>query len=339
LFLTLTLLDVGSGRFVNNPVFIVGPHRAGSTLWHNLIAMAPGVLRLPEPRFLGRERQKDFRYFLQTQVGDLADDNSIDRLVELCLSRRDLPGLGGAMWKFKGVEAVDNPRLRPVMAARIKESDRTIGSIARILLEELTRFSNSTRACVKFPVEVRHIPTLVHWFPDCRIVHITRDPRALAMSKANDPSGTAVKVAAHPRLAWAIRKGALWLVISQYRLSARMHLRCKGLENYRLFHYENLLAEPRKTLADLCQFIGIDFSEDMLEPQKGQHEHQPSSLTGKQQKAFDPAAAVRWRKVISPVDNMIVLRLTRKSMTQLGYDPETHPILRTADQHQQPVGV
>jgi len=320
---------------VEDPIFIVGPHRAGSTLWHNLITMAPGILRLPEPRFLGRPRQRDFRYFLRTQVGDLGDDGNLDRLVKLCLSRRNLAGLEGAMWSFRGIAAVDDPRLERATAARIKRSDRTIGSIARILLEELTIWSDCTRACVKFPVEVRHIPTLVRWFPDCRVVHITRDPRALAMSKFNDPSGTASKVTAHPRLAWPIRKATLALVIMQYRLSARMHDRCQGMKNYRLFRYEDLLASPRRTLTELCEFVGVDFSEEMLEPQKGRHEHQPSSLTGKQQKAFDPAAAVRWRNVISPCDNWLTLTFTRGAMAQLGYNPETHPILRKVDENRQ----
>ncbi len=242
------------------------------------------------------------------------------------------------MWKFKGSEAADDPRLSQALARRIKDSNRTIESIVRILLEELTQFSGCTRVCVKFPVEVRHIPTLIRWFPDCRIVHITRDPRALAMSKSNDPSGTARKIAAHPRLAWAIRKAALAMVIRQYRLSARMHDRCKGMKNYKLFRYEDLLAEPRKTLVELCEFIETDFMEDMLEPQKGRHEHQRSSLTGKQQKAFDPTAAVRWRKVISPLDNLLILGLTQTSMSRLEYDPETHPIGQIADKYQQSVG-
>ena len=321
---------------MTDPIFIVGPHRAGSTLWHNLLAMTPGILRLPEARFLGPRRQRDFLYFLQS-LGDLTEDANVDRLVRLAFSRERVLGLGGAMWKFKDLTVVDDLEFKRSVAEKIKRSDRQIGSIARILLEELACFSGCNRVCLKFPVDVRHIMTLVRWFPDCRVVHITRDPRALAASKANDPSGTAMRVAAHPRLAWAIRKVALALVISQYRLSARMHQQCKALSNYRLFRYEDLLAEPRKTLVELCQFTGTSFSEDMLEPEKGQHEHQPSSLTGKQQKAFDPAAAVRWRKVISPFDNWLSLTFTRRAMARLGYNPETHPILQRFDNNRQAV--
>ena len=330
----LPRLRIEQNLNVKSPIFIIGPHRSGSTFWHNLIVMSPGILRLADARFLSRPGQHDFNYFLRTQVGDLTNDTNVDRMVDLCLSKRPVPGLGGALWRFEGVKAVDNPELKQAVVARIKASDRSLGSIVRILLEEITRFSGYDRACVKFPVDVRHIPELIAWFPNCRIVHITRDPRALAMSKSNDPSGTAIKVMKHPRLAWLIKKTAVLFTIAQYRLTAGLHLRFTGLANYRLFRYEDLLAEPEKVLRELCQFIGVNFREEMLEPQKGKHEHQPSSLTGERQKAFDAKAGVRWRTVISPVDYWLISSLTGKSMKKFGYDPTTHPIFQKADESQ-----
>ena len=313
---------------IDRPIFIVGPHRSGSTLWQNLIAMSPGILRLTDARFLSRPGQRDFKFFLDTQARDLSADEDVDRLVEMCFARKTIPGLEGAFWRFEGIEAADDPGLRKEIARRIKGSDRTIGAIVRILLEEITRFSGYTRACVKFPVDVSHIPKLVEWFPNCKIVHITRDPRALAMSKRNDPAGTAIKVIEHPRLAWFIRKAAVWFSIRQDRLTAKLHTQYQILPNYKLFRYEDLLADPEATLKLLCGFIEVDFTERMLDPQKGRHEHQPSSLTGKRRKAFDREAAVRWQTVISAVDYWMITSLTRVSMRRLGYNPKTLPILR-----------
>jgi hypothetical protein len=313
---------------VKPPIFIVGPHRSGSTLWHNLIAMCPGVMRLTETRFLSAARQKDFAYFLKTQVGDLTRDENVDRMLALCFSTANPSGLEGAFWRFKNIEAVKNPRLKREISRRIKESDRSLGAIARIFIEEITRFSGCERACVKFPVDTGHIPELLQWFPDCKIVHITRDPRAVAMSKTNDPSGTAIKASRHPRLAWLIRKLSVWLVIAQYRQAARIHRRFRHVENYKLFRYEDLLAEPERTLRSLCQFIDVDFTQDLLHPEAGRHEHQPSSLTGTQRKAFDPITAVRWQDVIPPFDKWLITTLTKGSMRTLDYDPGTHPIFR-----------
>src|SRR5205814_6449570 len=132
--------------------------------------------------------------------------------------------------------------LKTAICSRIKKSNKSLRAIARILIEEITRFSGCERACVKFPVDVGHIQDLLEWFPDCRTIHITRDPRALAMSKTNDPSGTAIKVRQHPRLAWLTRKLAIWSVIAQYRAAARIHRQFEHFENYRLFRYDDLLA-------------------------------------------------------------------------------------------------
>jgi hypothetical protein len=140
------------------------------------------------------------------------------------------------------------------------------------------------------------------------------------MSKSNDPSGTAIRVAQHPSLAWIIKKAAVCATAFQYRLSAKLHSRFNGSRNYRLFRYEDLLAAPEQTLRELCRFIEADFRPEMLEPQKGRHEHQPSSLTGKRQKAFDPAAATRWKQVISRLDYCVITSLTRNSMKTLGYN-------------------
>jgi len=312
------------------PIFIIGPHRSGSTLWHNIVSMCPGIMRLTDPRFLSDGAHKDFRYFLKSLVGDVTNDENIDKMVELCFARKPTPGLEGVFWSFVRIEAADDPELRREISRRIKQSDRSLGAIARVFIEEITRFSGCERACVKFPVDVGHLREVLSWFPDCRIMHITRDPRALAMSKSNDPFGTAVKVLEHPRLGWLIRTLSVCFVISQYRRSATVHRQCRHLRNYRLFRYEDLLAEPEKILRGLCKFIDVEFTQDLLHPETGIHLHQPSSLTGKQKKAFDPSAAVRWQEVISPIDNWLITTLTKRSMKILEYNPDTHPIFDTA---------
>src|SRR2546423_1309017 len=141
---------------VYSPIFIVGPHRAGSTLWHNVIAMCPGVMRLTDPRFLSERRHKSFSYFLKTEIGDLSVDENVEKMVELCLGEKRHPSLDSTFWRFENIEAFRHPELKSEIARRIKESDRSLGAIAGILLEEITHFSGYKRPCVKFPVDVGH---------------------------------------------------------------------------------------------------------------------------------------------------------------------------------------
>lgn len=146
------------------------------------------------------------------------------------------------------------------------------------------------------------------------------------MSKTNDPSGTALRVQQHPRLARIIRKVAVWSVIARYRRASLIHLRYRHLPNYKLFRYEDLLADPEPTLRDVCAFIEAPYGPALLHPETGIHQHQPSSLTGKQQKALDAKAAVRWRSTITRTDNFLISILTGPSMKRFAYNPEKHPI-------------
>ena len=86
------------------------------------------------------------------------------------------------------------------------------------------------------------------------------------------------------------------------------------------------MADPEGTIKELCEFIEIEFTPDMVEPQKGRHEHQPSSLTGKQQKAFDKKAASRWKTNLSPFESSLITILTKGGMKRFGFDPKHHPV-------------
>ena len=50
----------------------------------------------------------------------------------------------GSGRRFENIESVKNPNLKPAIYNRIKESDKSLGSIFKILLEEITRFSKMT---------------------------------------------------------------------------------------------------------------------------------------------------------------------------------------------------
>src|ERR1041385_4810153 len=115
-----------SNVIMQSPIFIVGLHRTGSTLWHNLISMCPGVMRLTDPRFLSDWTHKDFRYFLQTQVGDLRSDQNVDKMVELCFAKKELPGLETAFWRFENIRVGNNGELQREISRNVKQSDRSL---------------------------------------------------------------------------------------------------------------------------------------------------------------------------------------------------------------------
>src|SRR5207237_8494614 len=95
--------------------------------------MCPGVMRLTDPRFLSERRHKNFKYFLETQVGDLSVDKNVDRMVEMCFSKQSVPGLEATFWRFENIDAVRDHELMREISSGIKRSARTLGLIASIL--------------------------------------------------------------------------------------------------------------------------------------------------------------------------------------------------------------
>jgi hypothetical protein len=241
-------------------------------------------------------------------------------------SKRQIKGLSGAFWRFENINGINDNKLKNIIIEKIKDSKKSIGDIFTIFINELTYYNGYNRCCVKFPVYVNHVPELLKWYPKCKIIHITRDPRAIAMSRTNDPGGTAILINKHPKYKLLIKKIMVYGVIFQYIWTSILHQKYRDINNYKLFKYEDLLSNPEKTLKNLCEFINIDFLPDMIHPHKGRHEHQSSSITGKKQKSFDKYAAVRWVELISPHENFLISNLTKSSMARFNYNPDIHPI-------------
>lgn len=305
---------------MKNPIFIVGLPRSGSTLWLNVFAENPKLFRMGEMLFLTPWR-KDFRYFLRRKVGDLSNKRNIEKMIDMIFSDEKVSGITGAFW-FYDIAKVNDPLLKKKLYHRILESDKSMESIFKILIEEITHFSGYSRCCMKFPVYVNFVPELLLWYPECKIVHIIRDPRAMAISRKNDPGGTSIKVKKYANFSFFIKKIMVFFVIFQYIWTSRLHFKYKKFKNYALFRYEDLLADPEKVIRELCKFTEIDFTPEMLMPREGQ----ASSVTGKRQKGFEKKVASHWKSVISPLEKIIITSFTKASMRRFEYDPKNHPV-------------
>jgi len=266
--------------------------------------------------------RKDFRYFLKKQVGDLSSEQNVKRMVDLMFSMKLVSGITGSFW-YNDIAKVEDLHLKEVIQRRILESDKSLGSLFKILVEEITAFKGYSRFCLKFPVYVNYIPQLIQWYPQCKIVHITRDPRAMAISRTNDPEGTQIRIKKNPRIRSLIRQVMVFFVIFQYIWTSHLHCKYRKYKNYELFHYEALLENPEKVIRRLCEFTEIDFVPEMLQPKEGQ----ASSVTGRKHNGFNRTAASHWRDVISPVEERLITLLTKTSMERFEYDPDKYPAL------------
>ncbi len=255
---------------MNKPIFILGLPRSGSTLWLNLFKKHPEIFRFSgEMLYLTMPFRRDFRYFLRRYGGGLTEKSDVDRIVDLMFAMKSVPGLAGSFWKLDIKPLSDDSQFLRRLKDAMWQSDRSLSGIFRVTLEEITRRMGYMRFCAKFPVHLNWLPELLDWYPDAKIVHVIRDPRAIAASRQNDPGGTQVRVRQHPRMATLIRKLTMAMSVAQYIWASRIHRRYVALPNYAVFRFETLLLNPEREVSLLCEFTESSFDPSMLHPEEG----------------------------------------------------------------------
>ncbi len=105
---------------------------------------------------------------------------------------------------------------------------------------------------IKSPIHSFFIRELVGIIPTARFVHLVRDYRANAFSHK--------KMLPNQSLKWLTYK---WVGINGLiEESKKLYP-----ENFYTLRFEELIAQPRLKLSELCKFIGIDFSDNLLNHQ------------------------------------------------------------------------
>lgn len=107
----------------------------------------------------------------------------------------------------------------------------------------------------KVPDMEHFIPQLLMLVPEAKIIHVVRDGRASAESKARR---------AQKKLMLAAQE---WVESTALGIHYEGTL---GSNCYKLVRYEDLLQQPEQTARELCDFLGLSFDAAMLESGEAQ---------------------------------------------------------------------
>ena len=168
----------------------------------------------------------------------------------------------------------------------------------------------------KTPAHLAYVDTLLEWFPDARIVHMIRDPRAVYVSdlrrrrtKLRKPYSWFGRI---PGLLPAVILVQTTLV---WRAAARSHAvyETKYPGRYRLVRFEDVVQRPEKTLAELFAFLGV------AEPVDATNVSVVSQGFRGGEHGLDAAAADRWREHIGPIAQRWLKLFLGRRMRSFGY--------------------
>jgi hypothetical protein len=246
-------------------------------------------------------------------AGDLRTDDGLRRVVDYLYA---LPGHG--FWPRFASEVP-----RATLETDLAASDRT----DRALFDLAVRHFAGGRpiAGEKTPDHVRHVPTLLAWFPGARIVHMLRDPRAVYLSgQAKEADwmargefvGTSTRI--RRRLGPAGRGYRLASVAAGFRRVVRLHdeYTARFPDRYGLVRFEDLVTEPEETVSALCRRLCVAYDPRMLDQVV-----RNSSFVARGAEGFDREAVDRWRQRMTPLARRSFAALCGREMDRFGYLP------------------
>ena len=217
----------------NQPIFIVGAPRSGTTL---LAAMLANHSRIT----CGAETQ----FFSKLKIADLEDavkdccwpEKAIELLTSLTLSHQKVYELFGlSLDKLHQYLGTHQPSIRAMLEA---------------LTELYAQQKGKPRWAEKTPNHLLHLSTIRQIFPLAPIIRIIRDPRDAALSMR--------------KLPWASDS----ILANCYLWDEWFHHSCQFFsqdKNSLTVRYEDLLANPQKVLSLICEHIGEKFEVAMLD--------------------------------------------------------------------------
>lgn len=234
--------------------------------------------------------------------GDLNNDTNYFQLI------MDLIGLQNAtMVKWKGIT------LDPVtIFEAIREHPRNIHRIVWEMLFQAGKHFQATVVMDKSLDSVHYAEEFVHLFDDIRFLNIVRDPRAQvnSMNKAIIYDFDTLLNATR----WVKAHAAARSLIQKYP------------EKVLTIRFEDFISDQATVLRKICNFIGIAFSDTMLEISQSEEAKNLSQMSALwESNGFDPIPANvnKFKKSLTVDEITIIETLTADYMDLYGYEKLT----------------
>lgn len=306
-------------------VFIVGCARTGTKLLRHILNGSNRISITTETHYLEHRLGGGGHHGAQLkQIGDLAVEANLERFLDYVYADHVI----APFWQWTK-RTVTRSEFR-VRLLETERTDRAVFSLLMRLFAEHTKESVTSDLILgeKTPAHLGYVSTLFDWFPQAKVIHTIRDPRAIASSRAkkfskSQAGGLRKKTESLPT--WLLNLSDMPVAFSRTTKSwlgaVQLHGEYERLypQRYRLLRYEDLVTQPEKEITAICDFLGIKFEPHMLDDVVvigSSYQAERYGSTG-----FDTKALERWREHLNPLFKAWFSIRARKYLKQFGYRP------------------
>jgi len=267
------------------PFFIVGVQRSGTTLLR-LLLNAHSDIAIPEEASFLRP------LFKNEWSGQSITGPKLQRLVNYLRANEQFN-----LWNF------DREPLLQEIGSR---EAITFSEVMDIMYSSYAKNEGKIRWGDK-SLFFGSIEKLYEMFPKARFIHIVRDGRDVFHSwRKMDPAKSHPSVMA---LDWKLKLDFIERSIKTIPAS-----------NMLLVRYEDLLTQPNESLQKICNFLSIDFEEDMLRFHQSSNKYIGKHHSDLIFKAIDDSNITKWKKLLTQNEIDMYQFVAGKSLKKYGYE-------------------
>jgi Sulfotransferase family len=274
-------------------VFVLGCGRSGTKLLYHTLLSAGG--------FAVYHAESNAFNLLGLRFGNLARQRNRRRLLDEYYTSKLFHRTG------LGPKDIDEC---------VMNNCRNAGDFLRIVMEAIARKQGVERWAETTPLHLLYIPLIKMLIPEALVVHIIRDGR--------DVTASLNRIGWIRPLPWDRNRAFLvpaiywrWVVSR-----GRRYGRALGAD-YMEVHYEDLVQNPRETLANIGQFIEHNLDYDRIQQVALGAVHNPNSSFRGDGKETEAATIGRWKRMFTVTEVRDVEWSLGNLLVDTGYTLET----------------
>jgi Sulfotransferase family len=277
------------------PVFVLGCGRSGTKLLYHTLLSAGG--------FAVYFAESNAFNLLGVRFGKLARRSNRRKLLDAYYK--------SLLFERTGLkpEEIDQ---------RVMDDCRNAGDFLRIVMEAVARKQGMPRWAECTPLHLLNLPLIKRVIPDALIIHIIRDGR--------DVTTSLHRIGWIRPFAWDRSRAALapaifwrWIVGKGRRYGSAMGA------DYVEVHYEDVIENPRETLACIGKFIGQDLDYDRIQQVALGSVHDPNSSFRGDGREAEAKTIGRWKTMLTPEQIRDIESIQGELLKATGYVLATPP--------------
>lgn len=230
-------------------IFVVGSSRSGTTMMGRILGRHKDIFTFHELHF--------FEQLWSPSIsgGKLSFDEAVTLIARLIAVQRD---------GYLTVSNI-NPFLKEAEGI-VADFDGSSADMFSKFLHYECSLKGKKIPCDQTPRNVFYIDEILQLYPDAKIISMIRDPRDVLLSQKNKWKRKFLGAKNIP-LKEALRSRINYHPFTISKLwgaAARESLRHNKNDNVLQVRFEMLLEQPEQVIRKICQFLDIEFDNDML---------------------------------------------------------------------------